>query len=581
MVSNKKDIERKSSAVTLSDMEMFIFPELMYSLVLANIMSPRIWRWRDDRWFAGLERLKPYQRISRLKQYIMDHYMFNLDLDTWGLTTKERELARFADFVSEDILRKSNALFGYEGDKYYFDIDIRTQFGLDKYEGNVIPYWKTETIEAMDAFRYRPNYATGAGECVSLTALYTAALFVIARIPLKDIYLMATPLHSQNFIDIDNGILTNNRRLVTKNMWFNGTALSDQARRALTNERITIVAHETGFVHTIFQKATIDAKAYAHFVQRLQGYLNIRLTDEIIVNFLRHSRDIHKCFQIRWSRHGIDNYIGAEKIFAYEHGGPYKLNKKTRHKLMADIETEEFQPSRMPRRIVLNELEDFVQQNNIELNNPRDLARLKQQFASDCLESEVAIDNLARFCHVEPRLPDLEAKKFIAGQEPLGIELEMSREEIIDRLIDIRNGNDTADMAFYAYRDLNRSEPWPFLLAAMERNPVSIEGAEALDSAAIVRRVKAMPDESIYDEPGRLAQPDEVWNYGRGDGVEKAILLANILHSRMSDEEMAIEVHPDRASLQVGQKSYDFQSQKGIKEQTWPISPFAKEGLEV
>lgn len=581
MVSNKKDIERKSSAVTLSDMETFIFPELMYSLVLANIMSPRIWRWRDDPWFAGLERMKPYQRILRLKQYIMDHYMFNLDLDTWGLTTKERELARFADFVSEDTLRKSNALFGYEGDKYYFAIDIRTHFGLDKYAGNVIPYWKTETIEAMDAFRYKPNYTTGAGECVSLAALYTAALFVIARIPLKDIYLMATPLHSQNFIDIDNGILTNNRRLVTKNMWFNGTALSDQARRALTNERITIVAHETGVVHTIYQKATMDEKAYAHFAQRLQGYLNIRLTDEIIVNFLRHSHDIQKCFQIRWSQHGADNYIGAEKVFAYEHSGPYKLNKKTRHKLMGDIETEEFQPGQMPRRIVLNELEDFVQQNNIELNNPRDLARLKKPFASDCLESEVAIDSLVRFSHVEPRLPDLETKQFIADQEPLGIELEMSREEIIDRLTGIRNSNDTADMAFYAYRDLNRSDPWPFLLAAMERNPVSIKGAEALDSTAIARKVKAMPDESIYDEPGRLAQPDEVWNYGRGDGVEKAILLANILHSRMPDEEMTIEVRPDRASLRAGQEKYDFQSQKGVREQTWPLSPFAKEGWEI
>jgi hypothetical protein len=248
---------------------------------------------------------------------------------------------------------------------------------------------------------------------------------------------------------------------------------------------------------------------------------------------------------------------------------------------MADIETEEFQPSRMSRRIVLNELEDFVQQDNIELNNPRNLARLKKPFASDCLESEIAIDSLVRFCHVEPRLPDLETKKFIAGQEPLGIELEMSREEIIDRLIDIRHGNDTADMAFYAYRDLNRSEPWPFLLAAMKRNPISIEGAEALDSTAIIQKVSAMPDESIYDEPARLAQPDEVWNYGRGDGVEKAVLLANILHSRMPDEEMSIEVHPDRASLRVGQESYDFQSQKGVKEQTWPISPFAKEGWEI
>ncbi len=155
-------------------------------------------------------------------------------------------------------MARSNALFGYEGDKYYFDIDIRTHFGLDKYDGNVIPYWKTETVEAMDAFRHKPGYATGAGECVSLSTLYAAALFVVARIPLSDIYLMATPLHSQNFVDVDDGILTNNRRLVTKNMWFNGTALSAQARRALENERVTIVAHETGYVHTVYPEATID-----------------------------------------------------------------------------------------------------------------------------------------------------------------------------------------------------------------------------------------------------------------------------------------------------------------------------------
>ncbi len=139
-IESRRDLEKKSSAVTLSDMEMFIFPELMYSLVLANIMSPRIWQWREDEWFAGLPRMKPYRRITRLKQYIMDHYAFNLDLDTWGLTTKDREMERFGQFISPETLSQSNALFGYEGDKYYFDIDIRTHFGLDKYEGEVIPY---------------------------------------------------------------------------------------------------------------------------------------------------------------------------------------------------------------------------------------------------------------------------------------------------------------------------------------------------------------------------------------------------------------------------------------------------------
>jgi hypothetical protein len=139
-MTDARELERKSSAITLSDMEIFIFPEILFGLVLANIMSPRIWRWLEDPWFDGLDRMKPYRRITRLKQYIMDHYAFNLDLDTWGLTTKDREIARFKDFIDPDTLKQSNALFGYEGDKYYFDIDIRTHFGLDKYAGNVIPY---------------------------------------------------------------------------------------------------------------------------------------------------------------------------------------------------------------------------------------------------------------------------------------------------------------------------------------------------------------------------------------------------------------------------------------------------------
>src|SRR5450830_787772 len=138
--------------------------------------------------------MTPYRRITRVKQYIMDHYAFNLDLDTWGLTSKPREILRFKDHVGPEALAQSNALFGYEGDKYYFDIDIRKHFGLDKYNSDIIPYWKTETIEAMTAFRYKDNFNSGAGECVSLSALYAAAMFVVGRVPLEKIFLIATPL---------------------------------------------------------------------------------------------------------------------------------------------------------------------------------------------------------------------------------------------------------------------------------------------------------------------------------------------------------------------------------------------------
>ncbi len=167
-MSDKKNLEKLSSAFTLSDMEIFIFPELFFPLVIADIMSPILWSWRDDPWFKDIEKKSFNNKANRIKQYIIQNYVFNLDLSTWGLTSKGNEIARFSDFFDMELLKQSNALFGYEGDKYYFDIDIRKHFGLDKFTSDIIPYWKTETIEAMTAFRHKETFSTGAGECVSL-----------------------------------------------------------------------------------------------------------------------------------------------------------------------------------------------------------------------------------------------------------------------------------------------------------------------------------------------------------------------------------------------------------------------------
>src|SRR4030043_2192559 len=283
---NSEQIEKYTSAITLSDMEIFVFPELMYSLVLADIMSPVIWQWRELDCFKKLEGKSSYKKLLRLRQFIMDEFEFNLDLETWGLTTKQKEFERFRNFLSPQEIAASNALFGYEGDKYYFDVDIRKHFGLDKFNSDVIPYWKTETVEAMTAFRNKDNFTTGAGECVSLSALYAAAMFVIGRIPLEKIFLIATPLHSQDFIIEKEGLITNNRRIVTRNMWYNGTSLTEKARRALENERITIVSHISGFIHTLYNKATIDKEAYHLFSKKLREFLNTELTDLIFLIFL-------------------------------------------------------------------------------------------------------------------------------------------------------------------------------------------------------------------------------------------------------------------------------------------------------
>ena len=442
MVKHISD-EEKSSAVTLSDMEIFIFPELMYSLVLANILSPRLWAWRDLAWFDGIREMRPKRRLQRLRQHIMDNYTFNLDLETWGLTTQQRELQRFAPFLSPDEIARSNALFGYQGDVYYYDIDIRRHFGLDKYSGDTIPYWKTETVEAMDAFRRKPGHAVGAGECVSLAGLYAAAAFVVCGLPLDDIYLMATPLHSQNFIDVDSGILTNNRRLVTRAMWANGTVISQQARRALEHERVTIVSHASGYIHLLYPEATIDPAIYGRFAQKLNSFL---------------------------------------------------------------------------------------------------------------VPPEGAADQRL----VTPRLPDAGRVTFTRPDTPLNLAPEMDYREIAQRLDALRSTNRTAALAPYAGRELGVTEHGPFAHAALERNPVS--------KGATLEQIAALGGESIYDGPSRLAQPDEVWNYGTGDGLEKCLLAANALGGT------EIRVADGMATLRTGETvRCSFPTVKKPRDRIWTL----------
>jgi len=567
MTYNPKDpqsLEKYSSAVTLSDMEVFIFPELLYSLVLANSMSPILWSWRSDPWFENIEKQNEYRRVLRIKQFIMDRFAFNLDLDTWGLTTKEKELSRFAGYIDESVLAQSNALFGYEGDTYYFDIDIRRHFGLDKYTTNVIPYWKTETLEAMEAFRYKPGYPTGAGECVSLSTLYAAAMFVVGGISLDKIHLMATPLHSQNFIDVRDGLLTNNRRIVTKNMWFNGTELSSKARRALGNEKVTVVVNNTGYIHTIYQKATINPGSYSLFAQKLGKFLRInKITFETLASFLRQNSSLQKCFQIVHSCCGKPRYIEIEKVFHYEHSSKYRFGDTTGTNLLHEIDEDEFYPAPIGNRIIINELESFFRENDLPADSAVALEKLKSSMRHSCYVVENLISDLIKYCKTEPRLPP--ADKQWEVQEPIRLDGMKSREEIAAYLESMRNRHPVADLAFMTSRDMNRA-PWkPFLKAAFERNPVCIAGSKDMGIDQIADTLIKMANESIYDGP-RMAQPDEVWNYNRGDGLEKAICLMNIIKNRMPQDKVSLNCNGKQVAVAIQNgKVFFFEAKKDIK----------------
>lgn len=559
--NEKQSIEKYSSAITLSDMEVFIFPELLYSLMLANIMSPRLWKWKDDPWFNTMHKMNPQRRIQRLKQYIMDHFSFNLDLDTWGLTNKEKELTRFRDFIDESILAESNALFGYEGDKYYFDIDIRKHFGLDKYNSDIIPYWKTETLEAMEAFKYKEGYPAGAGECVSLAALYASSAFTVAEIPLDSIYMLATPLHSQNFFDVSDGIISNNRRIVTKNMWFNGTELTAKARRALENEKVTIVAHSTGYIHTVYDLTTISSKAYKNLKEKLKSYLKTDITFEILANFLRQNSQLQKCFQIAHSCCGKPRYLPAEKAYQYEHSSKFRVGDATQSNLLHEIEEDEYYTDPIPQRMVLGELELFFKENKVIVDSTTTVEKLKNSLRHGCINVEQVIHDLIAFCRINPRLP--ETQKNWQTVERINLDGVKTSEEAIERIESLRKSNISADLAFSAFRDLSRS-PWkPFLKAALERNPVSLLAMSSLDIDQAYQKLISFENESIYDESARIAQPDEIWNYNRGDGLEKAICFINYIKNRFPEDNFSIE-GDSNIQVHYRKKDYTFKSDKKV-----------------
>jgi len=428
----------------------------------------------------------------------------------------------------------------------------------------------------MDAFVHKPGYTTGAGECVSLATLYAAALHAVAGVPLRDIFLMATPLHSQNFVDTGEGLLINNRRLVTKNMWFNGSALSGQARRALENERVTIVSHVSGHIHTVFDHATIDPAAYQRFDQKLTAFLKTDLTPEMLGNFLRQSPGCQTCFVMRWPINGVDRYVSLDRVFAYEQNSSARLTDDTRAKLMEEIAREEFAAAHCPNILVFNEMEDYIRGHTIDLCNPADVAGLKQQVACGCLKGISAIDDLITFCHVQPRLPQASRVKFAPEEAQIQIDGCLNAEAVVAQLEALRGRNRTVDLAFYAFRDLSRTEALPFLLAALQRSPVALAGTAAMSDEEVLRWAGELPNESIYDGPARLAQPDEVWNFGRGDGLERALTVAMILRERRQDPRMTIAIEDGQALVRHdGNMVCAYSSMKKPREIVWDLAEVA------
>jgi hypothetical protein len=209
-------------------------------------------------------------------------------------------------------------------------------------------------------------------------------------------------------------------------------------------------------------------------------------------------------------------------------------------------------------------LEEFFKSTRVSLDQPDTVEKLKKQLRHACYSVEQVIPDLRKFCRTEPRLPD-DHNKTYNNALPITLKDVSSAQDALEKISALRESNECCDLAFSVFRDMSRS-PWkPFLKAALERNPVSVNETKDLSIDKAYSLLIGLPGESIYGEPSRIAQPDEVWNYQRGDGLEKAVTLADIIRSRDPGARFIIESSGIRVALiQKEGRSYDFTSEKSV-----------------
>ena len=79
------------------------------SLVIANMMSPKLWQWKSIP--GSAKRKSKPSSVSKGLSNTMDH-LHSISIRYLGTTTKEKELARFSAYIDGRFLLSNT--FGYE-----------------------------------------------------------------------------------------------------------------------------------------------------------------------------------------------------------------------------------------------------------------------------------------------------------------------------------------------------------------------------------------------------------------------------------------------------------------------------------
>ena len=330
----------------------------------------------------------------------------------------------------------------------------------------------------------------------------------------------------------------------------------------MENEKVTIVSHISGYIHTLYNEATIDKDAYDLFSVKLKEFLVTDLTNLIFINFLRFKSKYKVLFQYRCTCSGKQRYISLEKLFEYEHTSKFNVSAEARASLVKEIEGDEFHLSPIQGKIMLNDIEKIL-----DTHSGKSLKEIENEFikVTGIVSEEIIQEmftELKDFIFIDPKIPDFN-KNYISTDK-LNIMAEDSRDKIINTVVRHSGKSELALLSLYVYRQMDQIDWLPFIKASIERNPVCFTDLNGKNTTEVYNILKNMSDDSIYDGK-RMALPDEVWNFRRGDGIEKALLLADFLIHKDSTSSVSIKIENKKVTLSSNGSDFHFTSYKNFR----------------
>jgi len=235
-------LEKLSAAVSLTVLEIDFYPnELIPAFLLANLMSPALWAWRDEKKAGSDDGIlySPKNRLNQIQRFFHRYTFTNIageaGGDPWGLLNFAEEEKRFGSEFVQKIRAEYDATF-----RKLLAENPESQFGQiineAYYREGFFPRLKNETLEVMNAFASVNEEGKRSGKCIGLGMLWAAALVVWGRFPLDRIIITGNRAHMFVFLDDEDGHLLNNTK------WFSSTRINNQSE---LSEFVRVVASST------------------------------------------------------------------------------------------------------------------------------------------------------------------------------------------------------------------------------------------------------------------------------------------------------------------------------------------------